>query len=64
MAVAATGEVYLAEDLNLNRKVALKFLPDAFTGDPEKRLASSARPAYIYVVLNGFENLTELIEVP
>ena len=36
MAVAAMGEVYLAEDLNLNRKVALKFFPDAFTGDPEK----------------------------
>jgi|WetSurSiteA1Bulk_404760.scaffolds.fasta_scaffold80341_2 serine/threonine protein kinase len=30
------GEVYLADDLNLNRKVALKFLPDAFTGDPER----------------------------
>jgi eukaryotic-like serine/threonine-protein kinase len=30
------GKVYLADDLNLNRKVALKFLPDAFTGDPER----------------------------
>jgi serine/threonine protein kinase len=30
------GEVYLADDLNLNRKVALKFLPDAFAGDPER----------------------------
>ena len=30
------GEVYLADDLNLNRKVALKCLPDAFTGDPER----------------------------
>jgi eukaryotic-like serine/threonine-protein kinase len=30
------GEVYLADDLNLNRKAALKFLPDAFTGDPER----------------------------
>jgi serine/threonine protein kinase len=30
------GEVYLAEDLNLNRKVALKFLSATFTGDPER----------------------------
>lgn len=30
------GEVYVADDLNLNRKVALKFLPDAFAVDPER----------------------------
>jgi serine/threonine protein kinase len=30
------GEVYLADDLDLNRKVALKFLPDIFTGDLER----------------------------
>ena len=30
------GEVYLADDLNLNRKVALKFLPDIFPSDLEK----------------------------
>jgi len=29
------GEVYLAEDLSLDRKVAPKFLPDVFGGDPE-----------------------------
>ena len=38
------GEVYVADDLNLNRKVALKFLPDAFTNDPE-RMARFEREA-------------------
>ncbi len=28
------GEGYAADDLNLNRTVALKFLPDVFAGDP------------------------------
>jgi serine/threonine protein kinase len=30
------GTIFLAEDLTLDRKVALKFLPDAFTSDPER----------------------------
>jgi eukaryotic-like serine/threonine-protein kinase len=45
------GEVYLADDLNLNRKVALKFLPDAFTGDPE-RMARFEREAKLLATLN------------
>jgi serine/threonine protein kinase len=30
------GEVFLADDTTLDRKVALKFLPDAFTSDPAR----------------------------
>jgi serine/threonine protein kinase/WD40 repeat protein len=45
------GEVYMADDHNLNRKVALKFLPDAFTGDPE-RMARFEREAKLLASLN------------
>ena len=45
------GEVYLAEDLSLDRKVALKFLPDAFTSDPE-RMARFEREAKLLASLN------------
>ena len=45
------GEVYVADDLNLNRKVALKFLPDAFTDDPE-RMARFEREAKLLASLN------------
>ena len=41
------GEVYLAEDLNLGRRVALKLLPAKFTQDPERvrRFEQEARAA-------------------
>jgi len=41
------GEVYLAEDLNLGRRVALKLLPAQFTQDPERtpRFEQKARAA-------------------
>jgi len=41
------GEVYLAEDLNLGRRVALKLLPAKFTQDPERvrRFEQEARTA-------------------
>ncbi len=45
------GEVYVADDLNLNRKVALKFVPDAFTGDRE-RMARFEREAKVLASLN------------
>src|SRR5262249_20055947 len=39
------GEVYRAQDLKLDREVALKFLPAAFASDPDrvKRLKREAR---------------------
>jgi serine/threonine protein kinase len=49
--VGGMGEVYLAEDQSLDRKVALKFLPDVFTGDPE-RMARFEREAKLLASLN------------
>ena len=49
--VGGMGEVYLADDLSLDRKVALKFLPDVFTGDPE-RMARFEREAKLLASLN------------
>src|SRR5512135_1512444 len=45
------GEVFLAHDISLDRKVALKFLPDIFSGDPE-RLARFEREDKLLASLN------------
>ncbi len=45
------GEVYRAEDTNLNRQAAIKVLPDIFAGDPE-RLARFEREAKLLASLN------------
>src|SRR5262249_17508980 len=45
------GEVYRARDAKLNRDVALKVLPDAFTADPD-RLARFKREAQVLASLN------------
>jgi serine/threonine-protein kinase len=72
------GEVYRARDTTLNRDVALKVLPDAFTLDPD-RLARFKREAQVLASLNhaniaaiyGFEEsegvqalVLELVEGP
>jgi len=45
------GEVYRARDTQLDRDVALKILPEAFTADPE-RLARFEREAKLLASLN------------
>ena len=45
------GEVYKARDTKLNRDVALKILPDAFSSDPE-RLSRFRREAHVLASLN------------
>ena len=45
------GEVWQARDTKLDRDVALKVLPEAFTSDPE-RLARFKREAQILASLN------------
>jgi eukaryotic-like serine/threonine-protein kinase len=72
------GEVYRAKDTKLNRDVALKVLPEAFTADPD-RLGRFKREAQVLASLNhpniaaiyGFEEsagiralVLELVEGP
>jgi len=45
------GDVYLAEDAHLGRKVALKVLPDEFAADPQRR-ARFEREAKLLAALN------------
>ena len=45
------GEVYRARDTKLDRDVALKVLPQAFTDDPD-RLARFEREAQVLASLN------------
>src|SRR6201981_1725213 len=45
------GEVYRARDTKLKREVALKVLPEAFAGDPE-RMARFRREAEVLASLN------------
>ena len=45
------GEVYRARDSKLNRDVALKVLPDAFSAEPD-RLARFKREAQLIASLN------------
>jgi serine/threonine-protein kinase len=47
----AMGEVYLAQDLKLNRAVALKFIPAALVNQPQ-RLARFEREAQLLASLN------------
>ncbi|MDT5271669.1 MAG: eukaryotic-like serine/threonine-protein kinase [Acidobacteriota bacterium] len=55
------GEVYLAEDVRLNRRVALKLLPAAFTDDPE-RVRRFEREAHAASALNH-PNIVTIHEV-
>src|SRR5437762_2300860 len=45
------GEVYRARDMKLGRDVAVKVLPNAFAGDPD-RLARFQREAHLLASLN------------
>ncbi len=56
------GKVYLAEDTELDRKVAMEFLPPHYTTDPEikARFEREAKAAaalnHPYIITNCFQN--------
>jgi serine/threonine protein kinase len=47
-----TGKVFLAEDLSLDREVALELLPDVFTFGNAERMARFERKAKLEASLN------------
>ena len=55
------GKVYRARDTKLDRDVALKILPQAFTGDPD-RLARCEREAEVLASLNH-PNIEHILRV-
>lgn len=55
------GEVYLADDTELHRKVALKFLPTRFSNDPKSR-ARFSREAQAAAILDH-DNIVTIYEV-
>jgi serine/threonine-protein kinase len=59
------GEVYLAQDTRLNRRVAIKVLPDAYASDPD-RIARFHREAQAVAALNhpSIAAIYDLAEAP
>jgi serine/threonine protein kinase len=53
------GEVFRARDTKLNRDVALKVLPEAFTLDPD-RLARFRREAQVLAIAQSSEHSGDL----